>query len=60
MRGLLVLCLLSAALAGCASQFATSYVGRTAVDLELELGQPVNVVDLGDGRRSGNVHLDKA
>ncbi|MDZ4254210.1 MAG: hypothetical protein U1A72_16710 [Sulfuritalea sp.] len=40
------------ALSGCVSQFATGYVGKTALDLELELGQPTNVVALPEGRRA--------
>jgi hypothetical protein len=39
-------------LGSCASQFAKSYLGKDVAELELENGRPVNIVDLGDGRRS--------
>lgn len=39
-------------LAGCASQFAKSYLGKDVVALELENGKPANIVELPDGRRS--------
>jgi len=37
---------------GCASQFATSYLGKDSVALELENGKPVDVVELPNGMRS--------
>ena len=37
---------------GCASNFANSYIGKSTIDLELDLGKPANIVELPDGKRS--------
>jgi hypothetical protein len=39
-------------LPACVSHFANNYIGKTPVDLELDLGRPANIVELHDGRRS--------
>lgn len=38
-------------LASCASQMLESYVGKSITEAELDLGPPVNVVELGADRR---------
>jgi hypothetical protein len=52
LRKSLVLASLCALTSACASQFATRYVGKDVVDLELENGKPANILVLPDGRRS--------
>ena len=39
-------------LTACVSQFAKPYIGKDVVELELENGKPVNIVELPGGRRS--------
>ena len=53
-KSILAILVLSACLAlnACASKWAKGYVGKSAVDLELENGKPVNIVELPGGRRS--------
>ena len=39
-------------LPACVSQFANNYIGKTHVDLELDLGRPANIVELPNDRIS--------
>jgi hypothetical protein len=52
MKRLISLLIICATVSACASHFAKGYIGKTAVDLELENGKPANIVELPDGRRS--------
>ncbi len=49
---IVLVALLLIPLYGCASTFAKSYVDISTIELELDLGKPVNIVELPDGKRS--------